>query len=138
MKVIDGTDLVLGRMSTHIAKSLLNGEEIHIINAEKAVIIGDKHLLLEKYRARRRAQNKGTPEHSPKWPRVPHLLVRKTVRGMLPWKTTKGRAAFKKLRVYSGNPKNLENAVKVDYAVVDARKNFITVQSLCEMLGYSG
>jgi len=138
MLVIDGTNLILGRLSTHVAKSLLNGEEIHLINAEKLVIIGNKHVLLEKYRARRRAQHKGTPEFSPKWPRVPHYLVRKTVRGMLPWRTTKGRAAFKKLRVYSGNPKNFEKAVKIDNAAVDVRKNFITIQDLCKMLGYSG
>ena len=36
MKIIDADGLILGRMSSAIAKRLLNGEEIVIINAEKA------------------------------------------------------------------------------------------------------
>jgi len=35
--VIDAKDLVLGRMASAVAKRLLNGEKIIIVNAEKAV-----------------------------------------------------------------------------------------------------
>ena len=38
--IIDATDLVLGRMANQVAKRLLQGEEIQIVNAEKAIVSG--------------------------------------------------------------------------------------------------
>ena len=38
--VIDATGLVLGRMATDVAKRAKNGETVHIVNAEKAIIVG--------------------------------------------------------------------------------------------------
>lgn len=138
MQVIDGTDLILGRASSRIAKMLLQGEEVHLVNAEKMVRIGNPKDITERYKARRRIKHKATPEHSPKWSNVPHFLVRRIVRGMLPWKKATGRAAYKRLRVYSGNPKNLENAKSLDQAKFTKRARYITIYQLCKHLGYSG
>ena len=38
--VVNAEGLILGRMSSKVAKKLLNGEEVVIINAEKTVISG--------------------------------------------------------------------------------------------------
>ncbi len=53
MKVIDAKDLILGRLASLVAKELLNGEEIVIVNAEECAITGSKESILQKYRERR-------------------------------------------------------------------------------------
>jgi len=51
MTVIDANNLILGRMASAIAQRILNGEEINIINAEKAIISGRRDATFERYRA---------------------------------------------------------------------------------------
>src|SRR3989337_1637 len=97
MIVVDGKNAVLGRLAGKVAKELLNGEEVAIVNAHKIIITGDRKKILEKYLFRRQI---GSPQHGPFFPKKPELIVKRTVRGMLPYKTPKGRNALKKLRVY--------------------------------------
>ncbi|MCX6774350.1 MAG: 50S ribosomal protein L13, partial [Candidatus Micrarchaeota archaeon] len=97
MANIDAEGLIVGRMASIVAKKILNGEEVIIVNAENAIITGRKGLLIEDYRTKRNMQNKQNPEKSPKFPNLPNLFVRRLIRGMLPWKTTRGKDAFRKL-----------------------------------------
>ena len=54
MAVIDANGLILGRLASTVAKRLLSGdEEIHIVNAEKAVISGSRASTLRDYRETR-------------------------------------------------------------------------------------
>jgi large subunit ribosomal protein L13 len=133
MIVFDGDGAVLGRLGSRIAKLLLKGEEVHLINAEKIVISGNKNQIVERYMVRRRLRSKQNPEKSPKWPKRPDLLVRRIIRGMLPRKKATGRNAFKRLRVYIGNPKNFENAEKIETKELVKK---ITVGELCAELGW--
>ena len=50
---IDAKGLILGRMSTYVAKSLLNGEDIIIVNAEAAIVTGKRELVIKEYFDRR-------------------------------------------------------------------------------------
>ena len=100
LMIIDGTNAVLGRLSSYAAKQMLKGEEVVIINAEKIIITGNKKSTVGKYLNRRRI---GSKHHGPFFPKMPDLVVRRSVRGMLP-KTKKGRAVFKKLKVHTGLP----------------------------------
>jgi len=109
MKVIDATDLILGRLASLVAKELLNGEEIVIVNAEECAITGSKESILQKYRERRERKSIVNPRrHGPHYPRRPDGILRRAIRGMLPYKKDKGRRAFKKLKVYVGTPKEFE------------------------------
>lgn len=137
MLIIDGKGLILGRVASIVAKELLNGEEVHVINSEELIIQGNKKYIVEKYKARRRLKNKQNPEKSPKWPRVPNLLVRRIIRGMIPRKKAKGRSAFKKLKVYIGNPKNLEAKV-IEEAKPKHLSKYISIKELCKELGWRG
>ena len=40
--VINAEKHILGRMSTNVAKRILNGEDVIIVNAEKAIITGNR------------------------------------------------------------------------------------------------
>ena len=49
MKVIDSEGLILGRLATQTAKMLLEGEEVVILNAEKAVVSGSPRMIMKEY-----------------------------------------------------------------------------------------
>ena len=135
MKIVDGKGKVFGRLASRVAKMLLNGEHVAIINAQDIVISGNAKDIIEKFKTRRSLQHKGTPEYSPKWPRVPYLLVKRMIRGMLPFKKTTGREAFKRLRVYEGEPQDLKGE-RVEITTRAVKKG-ITIKELCKALGWS-
>ncbi len=132
--IVDGTNMVLGRLASNIAKKLMQGEEVHLINADRIVISGTRKTVVEKYMQRRRLQNKATPEHSPKWPSLSHLLVRRMIRGMLPFKKAKGRTAFRKLKVYSGNPNLKGELSQFEDAKNAGFRRDVSVAELCRLL----
>jgi large subunit ribosomal protein L13 len=104
--IIDADGLILGRMATSIAKRLLNGEEITIINAEKAVLSGKKR---SKLKDAIQFLSVGHPRMGPFHYRRPDRIVRKSVRGMLPFKQPKGKMAYKRLKVYMGVPNSIKD-----------------------------
>lgn len=105
MAVINAEGLVLGRMASVVAKRLLNGEEIVILRAEKAKLIGSEKAIFEEYRHR---VKRGGLRKGPYFPRLPDRIVRRTIRGMLPYQKPRGREAYKRLRVYIGVPSEFD------------------------------
>ncbi len=130
--------MIFGRLASQIAKKLVRGEEIHLVNAEKLIVVGNPKEIGQRYLTKRGLKNKGTPEHSPVWSRVPHLLVKRMIRGMLPMKSSRGKAALAKLKVYKGNPKNLQVSMKIENAEYDGISRHITVYEICKGIGYTG
>jgi large subunit ribosomal protein L13 len=106
--VVNGEGLILGRMCSKIAKRLLNGEQIIIVNAEKIVISGKRQ---SKVAEAHKFLEVGAPERGPFHSRRPDRIVCKTVRGMVPWKQPKGKVAFKRLKVFLGVPIELRDHV---------------------------
>ncbi len=134
MTIIDADNAVVGRLASIVAKRLLNGEEIIIVNAEKAVIVGNKDYIINKYKERR---DIGSVRKGPYYPRMPDRILRRTVRGMLPMKKTHGKEAYKRLKVYMGIPKELNGK---ELEVINEAKNnklegFITLKDLSIQLG---
>ncbi len=110
MKVIDADNLIMGRLASIVAKDLLKGEKIVITNAEKSVISGNKKAIQEKYAHRMERKSIINPQRfGPKFPRRPDGILRRTVRGMLPYKTARGREAYKRLKVYVGMPEEYQD-----------------------------
>ena len=130
MTVIDGKNAILGRLATHAAKQLLSGESISIVNAERIIITGNPANTKEKYLARRR---RGSAHHGPFFPRRPDLIVRRAIRGMLPYKTNRGRNAFKRLRVYISMPEGIGEVQKMEASI---RTNYITIGDISKTLGW--
>ncbi|MCL2134882.1 MAG: 50S ribosomal protein L13 [Candidatus Bathyarchaeota archaeon] len=109
---VDADGLIVGRMSSNIAKLLLNGEHVTILNAEKAIYSGKRknkiaeaHLFLEV----------GAPERGPFHYRRPDRILKKTVRGMLPYRQPKGKTAFKRLKVFMGVPLEFKNQQTIQF-----------------------
>ena len=104
--IIDAKDLIMGRLAAQVAKKLLEGEKISIINAESVIITGSRDHILTLYRQRRK---RGHPIHGPHFPRMPDRILRRAVRGMLPYKQRRGRDAFHRLKVFIGKPRDLKD-----------------------------
>jgi large subunit ribosomal protein L13 len=103
--IVNGEGLILGRMCSKVAKRLLNGEQIIVVNAEKIIISGKRK---SKVAEAHKFLEVGAPERGPFHSRRPDRIVRKTVRGMVPWAQPKGKVAYKKLKVYLGVPEELK------------------------------
>lgn len=139
--VYDAKDKVLGRIASTVAKELLNGRKVAVVNAEYAFITGSKRGIAARYRTRLNLQEKENPEHSPYWSRRPDMLVRRIIRGMLPYhKKPSGKSAYKRLRVFVGVPKEL-NGFKTIKVETKAPKsmyvNCVYVGDLSKLLGYN-
>jgi large subunit ribosomal protein L13 len=131
--IINADGATLGRLGTNVAKRLMNGEEVAVINSERAIISGKKRSIKEKYTQKREV---GTYRKGPFFPRMPDQIVKRTIRGMLPYQTPHGRSSFKKLKCYIGVPKEFE---KEKFEVVENAKkqpvDYMTIKELSKFLG---
>ena len=134
MKVIDASDCIMGRLASSVAKTLLNGEEVHIVNAENAVISGSKDTVFGEYISKR---NLNHPRKGPYYPRMPHMMLKRAVRGMIPYQKPRGREAFKKLKVDIGTPVGLkeEKIETVEKAKMNKSTKYIKLGDISKNLG---
>ena len=102
--IIDAEDAVIGRLASLVAKRLLSGENIIIINAEKGLISGNPGDITKKYLQRYHIKTKSNPLKGPFHPRKPDQIIKKTVRGMLPYGKARGKEAYKRLKVFPNFP----------------------------------
>lgn len=126
---VDAEGRILGRLAVQIAERLKNGDEVHVINSEQAVVTGKREKIFEDYRAKR---NKGSREKGPFYPKAPDRIVKRTVRGMLP-KNNQGRDSFKRLRTYNGNPEDLEvgeDTVEVKTVTDLKGRNYVSINDI--------
>ncbi|AFK23097.1 50S ribosomal protein L13 [Pyrococcus sp. ST04] len=139
MRIINADGLILGRLASKVAKMLLEGEEVVIVNAEKAVITGNRDVIFKKYKQRTELRTLTNPRRGPFYPKRSDEIVRRTIRGMLPWKTDRGRKAFKRLKVYVGIPKEFQD--KQLETIMEAhisrlsRPKYVTVGEVAKFLG---
>jgi large subunit ribosomal protein L13 len=109
--VFDASDKILGRLASHVASELLTARKaggqkrVIIVNAEKAVVTGPKTAVFANYDQKYKLNH---PRKGPFFPRMPDQILKRTVRGMLPYqKNSSGRNSLRDLRVMIGTPANL-------------------------------
>lgn len=128
----------MGRLASVVSKKLLEGEEIVVLNAEKIVITGSKEWAYIKYKQRLDRASISNPRRmGPKYPRRPDDIFRRTVRGMLPYRKTKGREAYKNLQAYVGVPREFqkEELTKVPEAEIQHIKKGMELGEISKLLG---
>ncbi len=106
--VIDATNALLGRLASYAAKQALLGRNVIIVNCAGAVISGDVSFTLPHYRARR--ARGGSAMKGPNFPRAPGRLVKRTIRGMLPYNNPRGITAWKRIKCYDDLPESHASA----------------------------
>ncbi len=135
--VVDAKGLILGRMASTIAKRLLQGENITIMNAEKAVISGKR---LSRIKEAKKKLEIGHPKKGPFHPRRPEEIVRRTIKGMLPRRKPKGQQAYRRLKVFVDVPQELKETET--QTIPDAKSEklkcpYITVGKLAKEIGWA-
>lgn len=134
--IIDANNLILGRLGTFAAKNALLGEKIDIVNCEECVITGKKEAVFSRYD---RFLHMGIPAKGPFNYKTPERLVKRAIRGMLPYKKERGKAAFKSIKCYRGIPETLKGQKfeTVKGANVDKVPNldFVKVRDICIHIG---
>jgi large subunit ribosomal protein L13 len=134
--IIDGKGLVLGRVASYAAKRALEGEKVDIINCEQLVITGKKAFLKGEYIRR---QHLGNTSYGPFYPKMPDRFVKRTIRGMLPYKFDRGKKAMELIMCYMGVPEEFKGKKTVDVPGASYTKlstlNFITVNDLSKVVG---
>ncbi len=133
---VNAEGLIVGRLCSKVAKRLLNGEEVIILNAEKAVFSGKKkakvlegHIFLEV----------GAPARGPFHYRRPDRYLRKVVRGMVPYKQPKGKNAFKRLKVFMGIPLEFKDQQLITFeeaSSADLKGPHMTLGELAKEIGW--
>jgi large subunit ribosomal protein L13 len=135
--VIDATGLILGRMASHVAKRLLQGEKIIVVNAENAAISGKRLRIVKEAK---RYLEIGHPRKGPLHRRRPDRIVRRTIRGMLPRKKPKGKQAYKRLKVFLEVPEEFKGKEIQTIPNANAEKlrcPYITVGKLAKEIGWT-
>lgn len=135
MIVIDAKDKIAGRLASVVAKLLLMGEEVVILNAEKAVVSGKKERVFKIFKEKR---DRGDPYKGPFYPRYPDRILRRMIRGMLPYKKPKGREALKRLKIFIGIPEEYKDAKISDIKIKSAKDlttNYVTLEEISLFLG---
>ncbi len=131
MKVVDAKGKILGRIATRIAKGLLLGEEIAVVNCVQCKMSGKRHVILDKCK---QDQDRGIPAKGPFFRRVPARFVKRSIKRMLP-KAGRGVDALKRLKCYNAFPTALEgkDILEIPDAVKDIKS--LTVGEICKILG---
>ncbi len=111
--VIDATDVVLGRLASHVAALLRGkhkaafaphvdtGDYVIVVNAGKVALTGSKREQKMDYRHSGYPGGLRATSYVQLLEKDPRRAVEKAVRGMLPH-TTLGRQMLTKLKVYAG------------------------------------
>jgi len=130
--VIDARDCILGRVASEVAQKALDGDRVAVVNAEDAVITGNPESTMETYRKRAEVGS----DSGPYYPKRPDGIFKRSIRGMVPYKTDDGREAFENVRVYLGNPYDEDGEV-LEGTSLDRLSNikFISLGEISEKLG---
>ena len=136
--VLDATNQILGRLASYVAKNALKGNTVVVLNAEKAVISGKKSNIVEEAMRRLGTRTLANQTTAPVHQRRPDLYFRRVVRGMLPWKKAKGKAAFHRVLVFVGVPEEYSKAKPAKMPDADASKltsSYMTLEALAGEIG---
>lgn len=139
--VIDAANCISGRICSHVSKLLLQGNRVTIVNAEKAMLSGQRYKTIQLYKEHLEINSVTNPIHGPFHPRRPDTILTKMVRGMIPKRKSSGIEAFKRLRVYIGIPESLKNSEMKYYddsKITKPSSYYITVGEVAKEIGWSG
>jgi len=139
IKVYDAEEMVVGRLGSKVAKAALLGDNVVIVNAEKAIITGNPRSLISEYKRNLEIRTSSNPRRGPFHYRRPDMMVRRMIRGMLPWPKPRGKAAYKRIKVFIGVPEqyaDIEKIVLEGSRYRSLKQKYMRVQDLSYELGW--
>ena len=113
--VVDGTNLIAGRVCSNVAKLLRRGNRVSIVNCEKIMISGKKASIIGEYEDFLKIHSIIHPQHGPFPPRRPDTIIKRMIRGMLPKEKPSKKTDLARLRTYIGVPKEVKGFEKIQF-----------------------
>jgi len=138
---VDATNQIAGRLASKVAKLVLSGRRVVVLNAEKALISGSRISVINQWKERLELSSRVNPIYGPIHPRRPDNILRRMVRGMVPRRKPKGPTAMKRLRVYIGTPPSVKAQKLTQFPDAAATRPvpvYISMAELSKNLGWSG
>lgn len=138
---VDATNQIAGRLASRLAKLLLSGKRVFVVNADKALISGARDAVITEWMTRLEITSRVNPLYGPIHYRRPDNILRRMVRGMVPRKKSKGVMAMKRLRVFIGVPDELKSVQFTRFEDTKATRPipvYVTMNELSRNLGWSG
>jgi len=136
---VDASDQIAGRLSSKVAKLILSGKRVVVVNAEKALISGSRTSVVNQWKERLELSSRVNPIYGPIHPRRPDNILRRMVRGMVPRKKPKGALAMRRLRIYVGVPSGVDAAKLKKFEETAATRPtpiYVTMGDLSRSLGW--
>lgn len=133
---IDAKNQVIGRIASIAAKKALLGEHVNIVNCEQAVISGTKTVTLQRML---HMHERGTWAKGPFIHRMPDRLMKRMIRGMVPWDRGRGKMAMRKIKCYIGVPDELQKESFIAVPGADSKRltntKTVTLKEICRHMG---
>ena len=132
--VIDAKGHILGRLASNVAERIMDGEEIVILNAEAVIITGTKEVVFADFKAK---VDRGQIRKGPYYPRRADLILKRVIRGMIPWTTTSGREAYRRIHAFVGSPEQFNDVQKetIESAMRLNTGKYTTLGAVSKFLG---
>lgn len=130
--IIDAAAAPLGRIASFAAKQALRGASVIIVNCSQAIITGNRRTTIEEYKTA--ASRGGAILKGPFLPKKnTERIMKRTIRGMLPYKQERGRTALKRILCYAKVPAEYEKSQKISLTR-PIRNQTITLAEIAEEL----
>ena len=139
--VVDATDHIAGRLASNVAKLLIKGNRVSVVNCEKIMMSGTRSNQIQEYREFLEINSIINYKHGPKHYRRPDTVMAKMIRQMLPFdRKSSGKESFQRLRTYIGSPKEIKSIEKIQFEKAKIRKtasNYTQLGKLCRVIGWT-
>ncbi len=139
--VVDATNHIAGRLASNVAKLLMQGNRVSVVNCEKIMMSGTRSNQIKEYREFLEINSIINYKHGPVHYRRPDTLMAKMIRQMLPYdRKPSGKAAHQRLRTYIGSPKEIKSIGKIQFEkakITRAPSNYTALGELCKVIGWT-
>ena len=136
--VVDGTNLIAGRLASNVAKLLRKGNRVSIVNCDKVMMSGRKAKVISEYEDFLRIHSIIHPQHGPFHPRRPDTIMKRMIRGMLPTEKPSRKTDLARLRTYIGVPKEVRGFEKIQFEnskITRVSSRYTTMSELSRYIG---
>ncbi|MHB1908863.1 MAG: 50S ribosomal protein L13 [Nitrososphaerales archaeon] len=138
---VDASGQIGGRLCSNVAKLLLNGDRVVVVNAEKVLVSGQRSNVMSGWLEYLKIASVVHPKHGPFHNRTPDGILTRMVRGMVPRRKPSGASAMKRLRVYVGVPGRFEKTKFQRFESAAATKPtayYVKLGEIASRIGWKG
>merc|ERR1719465_319579 len=141
--IVDGRGHLVGRLASKVAKEILRGQRVVVVRCEQLVLSGSLFRNKLNYHEFLRKACNTNPRRQFKHFRSPSRMFWRSLRGMTPHKTSRGKAALQRLKVFEGipSPYDQKKRMVVPEALkvvrMKAHRNFCVFGDLAQMAGWT-